>query len=394
MNTPALDRAHTAQTYARFPLTLVRGEGCRAWDADGNSYLDLTSGIGVNSLGWCDAAWTAAVAAQAAQLQHTSNLFYTRPAAELAQTLTARSGLSAVFFANSGAEANECAVKTARKYSHDRYGSGRHTVLTLQQSFHGRTVTTLAATGQDAFHQHFFPFTEGFEHLPANDAEALRQRIAQGGVCALMLEIVQGEGGVQTLSAEYLAAAQTLCREQDILLIIDEVQTGIGRTGKLFAYQHFDFLSPDVVTLAKGLGGGLPIGAALFGERCRDTLGRGDHGSTFGGNPVCCAAANAVLARLDADFLQEVARKGEYLRTRLAALPQVRAVDGMGLMLGITFADGIAAADVLQAAIKRGLLTLTAKHKLRLLPPLLISDAELDEAVAVLAEVLADFQAA
>lgn len=394
MNTPTLDRAHTAQTYARFPLTLVRGEGCRAWDADGNSYLDLTSGIGVNSLGWCDAAWTAAVAAQAAQLQHTSNLFYTRPAAELAQTLTARSGLSAVFFANSGAEANECAVKTARKYSHDRYGGGRHTVLTLQQSFHGRTVTTLAATGQDAFHQHFFPFTEGFEHLPANDAEALRQRVAQGGVCALMLEIVQGEGGVQTLSAEYLAAAQTLCREQDILLIIDEVQTGVGRTGKLFAYQHFDFLSPDVVTLAKGLGGGLPIGAALFGERCRDTLGRGDHGSTFGGNPVCCAAANTVLARLDADFLQEVVRKGEYLRTRLAALPQVRAVDGMGLMLGITFADGIAAADVLQAAIKRGLLTLTAKHKLRLLPPLLISDAELDEAVAVLAEVLADFQAA
>lgn len=394
MNTPTLDHAHTAQTYARFPLTLVRGEGCRAWDADGNSYLDLTSGIGVNSLGWCDAAWTAAVAAQAAQLQHTSNLFYTRPAAELAQTLTVRSGLSAVFFANSGAEANECAVKTARKYSHDRYGSGRHTVLTLQQSFHGRTVTTLAATGQDAFHQHFFPFTEGFEHLPANDAEALRQRVAQGGVCALMLEIVQGEGGVQTLSAEYLAAAQTLCYEQDILLIIDEVQTGIGRTGKLFAYQHFDFLSPDIVTLAKGLGGGLPIGAALFGERCRDTLGRGDHGSTFGGNPVCCAAANAVLARLDADFLQEVARKGEYLRTRLAALPQVRAVDGMGLMLGMTFADGIAAADVLQAAIKRGLLTLTAKHKLRLLPPLLISDAELDEAVAVLAEVLADFQAA
>lgn len=394
MNTPTLDHAHTAQTYARFPLTLVRGEGCRAWDADGKSYLDLTSGIGVNSLGWCDAAWTAAVAAQAAQLQHTSNLFYTRPAAELAQTLTARSGLSAVFFANSGAEANECAVKTARKYSHDRYGGGRHTVLTLQQSFHGRTVTTLAATGQDAFHQHFFPFTEGFEYLPANDAEALRQRVAQGGVCALMLEIVQGEGGVQTLSAEYLAAAQTLCREQDILLIIDEVQTGIGRTGKLFAYQHFDFLSPDVVTLAKGLGGGLPIGAALFGERCRDTLGHGDHGSTFGGNPVCCAAANTVLARLDADFLQEVARKGEYLRTRLAALPQVRAVDGMGLMLGITFADGIAAADVLQAAIKRGLLTLTAKHKLRLLPPLLISDAELDEAVAVLAEVLAGFQAA
>lgn len=394
MNTPALDRAHTAQTYARFPLTLVRGEGCRAWDADGKSYLDLTSGIGVNSLGWCDADWTAAVATQAARLQHTSNLFYTRPAAELAKTLTARSGLSAVFFANSGAEANECAVKTARKYSHDRYGGGRHTVLTLQQSFHGRTVTTLAATGQDAFHQHFFPFTEGFEHLPANDAEALRQRVAQGGVCALMLEIVQGEGGVQTLSAEYLAAAQTLCREQDILLIIDEVQTGIGRTGKLFAYQHFDFLSPDVVTLAKGLGGGLPIGAALFGKRCRDTLGRGDHGSTFGGNPVCCAAANAVLARLDADFLQEVARKGEYLRTRLAALPQVRAVDGMGLMLGITFADGITAADVLQAAIKHGLLTLTAKHKLRLLPPLLISDAELDEAVAVLAEVLAGFQAA
>ncbi|UOP05535.1 aspartate aminotransferase family protein [Conchiformibius kuhniae] len=393
MDIQTLEHAHTAQTYARFPTALVRGEGVYAWDEQGKPYLDFTSGIGVNSLGWCDAQWCAAVSAQAAQLQHTSNLYYTRPAAELAQTLAEKSGLSAVFFGNSGAEANECAIKTARKYSRDRYGAHRHTILTLDQSFHGRTVTTLSATAQAQYHQHFFPFTEGFDSVPANDIAALQARLAQGGVCALMLEIVQGEGGLNLLDGAYLAEAQRLCREHDVLLLIDEVQTGIGRTGQMFAFQHFD-LSPDIITLAKGLGGGLPIGAAVFGARCRDTLGRGDHGSTFGGNPVCCAGANAVLARLDAAFLAEVRRKGEALQAALRGLPNVRAVSGLGLMVGAELADGIAAGEVAEAARQRGLLLLTAKHKLRFLPPLIISEQEINEGVAILREVLADLHRA
>lgn len=390
MNISTLDHTYTAQTYARFPTALVRGEGVYAWDEQGKRYLDFTSGIGVNSLGWCDGEWQAAVAAQAAQLQHVSNLYYTRPAAELAQTLVEKSGLASVFFGNSGAEANECAIKTARKYSRDRYGANRHTVLTLNQSFHGRTLTALSATAQPHFHQHFFPFTEGFDFLPANDLNALQQRLAQGGVCALMLEIVQGEGGLNSLDGTYLQEAQKLCHEHDVLLMVDEVQTGIGRTGKMFAFQHFD-LSPDIVTLAKGLGGGLPIGAAVFGERCRDTLGKGDHGSTFGGNPVCCAGANVVMARLDETFLAEVRAKGEVLREMLAGLPNVRNVSGMGLMLGAELAEGIAAADVVEQARQRGLLLLTAKHKLRFLPPLIISQAQLGEGVEVLREVLAGF---
>lgn len=383
-----LDSEYIAQTYGRFNLALSHGKGCQVWDFEGNEYLDFTSGIGVNSLGWADEDWLAAVVHQASTLAHTSNLFFTEPSTKLAKTLVEASGLKRVFFANSGAEANEGAIKTARKYSHDKYGKGRSTVLSLVNSFHGRTISTLAATGQDVFHQHFFPFTTGFEHTPANELEALKQRLAQNDVCAVMLEVVQGEGGVCSLETEYLQGVQALCQANDVLLIIDEVQTGIGRTGSMFAYQQFG-LAPDVVTLAKGLGGGLPIGAILLGEKVQNTLGKSDHGSTFGANPVSCAAANAVMAKIDDAFLAEVKRKGEKLRAALAALPKVKSVSGLGLMLGVEFEEDTKAADVVAKCIEKGVLFLTAKTKLRLLPPLIISDEQIEHGIAVLREVLA-----
>lgn len=382
-----LDSQYLAQTYGRFDLALSHGRGCEVWDFEGNKYLDFTSGIGTNSLGWADDLWLSAITSQASKLQHTSNLFFTEPASQLAQRLAELSGLKRTFFCNSGAEANEGAIKTARKYSFDKYGAGRSTILSLENSFHGRTISTLAATGQAVFHQYFFPFTEGFEHLPANDIEALSARLEQNDVCAIMLEVVQGEGGILALSADYLSAVQQLCQQNDILLIIDEVQAGIGRTGKHFAYQHFD-LSPDLVTLAKGLGGGLPIGAILFGEKCQNTLGKSDHGSTYGGNPVCCAGANAVLDRLDMAFLAEIERKSQKLRKALLALPKVKSVSGLGLMIGIEFEQGISASDVVTKAVSQGLLTLTAKQKLRLLPPLIINDQQIEQGVAILASVL------
>lgn len=382
-----LDSDFIAQTYGRFDLALSHGKGCEVWDFEGNKYLDFTSGIGTNSLGWADDSWLEAVTVQASKLQHTSNLFYTEPAGRLAQTLVKASGLKRAFFCNSGAEANEGVIKTARKYSFDKYGEGRATILSLQNSFHGRTISTLAATGQAVFHHSFFPFTQGFEHLPANDLNALAERLKTGDVCAVMLEIVQGEGGVCCLDPDYLQGVQSLCREQDILLAIDEVQTGIGRTGTLFAYQQFG-LKPDLVSLAKGLGGGLPIGAFLLGEKCQNTLGKSDHGSTYGGNPVCCAAANTVLAKLDEPFLAEVKRKGGKLRTALLALPKVKSVSGLGLMIGVEFEDGISASEVVANAMAQGVLTLTAKSKLRLLPPLMISDEQLDQGIAVLKSVL------
>ncbi|MDH2925169.1 acetylornithine/N-succinyldiaminopimelate aminotransferase [Nicoletella semolina] len=385
----ARDHTFIAQTYGRFNLALSHGKGCEVWDFQGKCYLDFTSGIGTNSLGWADEKWLTNVVEQASRLQHTSNLFYTEPTSYLAETLSRVSGLKRAFFCNSGAEANEGAIKTARKYSHDKYGTGRSVILTLENSFHGRTISTLAATGQAIFHQHFFPFTENFEHLPINDLSRFHQRIEKADVCAVILEIVQGEGGIQNLEAGYLQGIQTLCQERDILLIIDEVQTGIGRTGKMFAYQHFD-LTPDMITLAKGLGGGLPIGAILFGERCEETLGLGDHGSTYGGNPVCCAAANAVLARLDEQFLSAVTQKGEWLKQALLTLPKVKNVTGLGLMLGIEFEKGISASDVQAKAINAGLLTLTAKQKLRLLPPLIIAQAQLAQGIAILREILLD----
>jgi acetylornithine transaminase len=382
-----LDSDYIAQTYGRFNLALSHGKGCQVWDFEGNEYLDFTSGIGVNSLGWADEDWLKAVVHQASSLAHTSNLFFTEPSSRLAKKLAEASGLKRVFFANSGAEANEGAIKAARKYSHDKYGKDRATVLTLVNSFHGRTISTLSATGQEVFHQHFFPFTKGFDHTPANELRALETRLGQKDVCAIILEVVQGEGGVCSLDHEYLQGVQALCHQYDVLLIIDEVQTGIGRTGTMFAYQQFG-LTPDIITLAKGLGGGLPIGAFVLGEKVQDTLGKSDHGSTFGANPVSCAGANAVLAKIDDAFLAEVKRKGKKLQKALAALPKVKSVSGLGLMIGVEFEEGTKAADIVAKCIEKGVLFLTAKTKLRLLPPLIINDEQIEKGIAVLKEVL------
>ncbi|MDQ6576847.1 aspartate aminotransferase family protein [Haemophilus parahaemolyticus] len=382
-----LDSDYIAQTYGRFNLALSHGKSCQVWDFEGNEYLDFTSGIGVNSLGWADEDWLKAVVHQASSLAHTSNLFFTEPSSRLAKKLAEVSGLKRVFFANSGAEANEGAIKTARKYSHDKYGKDRATVLTLVNSFHGRTISTLSATGQEVFHQHFFPFTKGFDHTPANELRALETRLGQKDVCAIILEVVQGEGGVCSLDHEYLQGVQALCHQYDVLLIIDEVQTGIGRTGTMFAYQQFG-LTPDIITLAKGLGGGLPIGAFVLGEKVQDTLGKSDHGSTFGANPVSCAGANAVLAKIDDAFLAEIKRKGEKLQKALAALPKVKSVSGLGLMIGVEFEEGTKAADIVAKCIEKGVLFLTAKTKLRLLPPLIINDEQIEKGIALLKEVL------
>ena len=382
-----LDSDYIAQTYGRFNLALSHGKGCQVWDFEGNEYLDFTSGIGVNSLGWADEDWLKAVVHQASSLAHTSNLFFTEPSSRLAKKLAEASGLKRVFFANSGAEANEGAIKTARKYSHDKYGKDRATVLTLVNSFHGRTISTLSATGQEVFHQHFFPFTKGFDHTPANELRVLETRLDQKDVCAIILEVVQGEGGVCSLDHEYLQGVQALCHQYDVLLIIDEVQTGIGRTGTMFAYQQFG-LTPDIITLAKGLGGGLPIGAFVLGEKVQDTLGKSDHGSTFGANPVSCAGANAVLAKIDDVFLAEIKRKGEKLQKALAALPKVKSVSGLGLMIGVEFEEGTKAADIVAKCIEKGVLFLTAKTKLRLLPPLIINDEQIEKGIALLKEVL------
>lgn len=379
------DSRYVAGTYARFGLCIDSGSGAVCRGSNGRDYLDFTSGIGVNSLGFCPPGWVEAVSRQAATLTHTSNLYYTRPCVQLAQTLCQRSGMQSVFFANSGAEANEGAIKAARKYSHDHYGPERSQIVTLQNSFHGRTVTTLAATGQDSFHTHFHPFTPGFAYGVANDIASLTEA-ATPDTCAILLELVQGEGGVVPLTPDFVAGVAQLCAQRDILLIIDEVQTGIGRTGSFFAYQQYG-LQPDIVTAAKGLGGGLPIGAVLFGQKTHGVLEAGTHGSTFGGNPICCAGANYLLEQLTPAFLAEVQRKGSVLRTRLAAIPGIGAVSGMGLMLGATVAPRAARA-VAQQCLEQGLLVLTAKDRLRLLPPLNITDHQLDQGLAILAAVL------
>ena len=380
------DDAHVLHTYNRSPLALVSGQGMYAVDAEGRRYLDFTSGIGVNSLGYCHPAWVAAVTQQAATLQHTSNLYYTQPCGALAEALCARTGLDAVFFGNSGAEAHEGAIKAARKYSVDTYGAHRSKVITLVNSFHGRTLATLTATGQEVFHHDFGPFPQNFAYVPAGDFAAL-QAAADADTCAVMLELVQGEGGVVALDREYVRSVAEFCKARDILLIVDEVQTGIGRTGTFLACEQFD-LHPDIVTLAKGLGGGLPIGAFAMTRRVAEPMGPGSHGSTFGGNPVACAGALAVLDTLDAACLQNVRTCAARLRAGLAQLPHVAEVSGLGLMVGIAFADGISAAAVRAAAEQRGLLVLTAKTRLRLLPPLILTGADVDSALATLRDVL------
>lgn len=380
------DQAYIAGTYGRFDVCLDHGRNATCVDVEGKTYIDFTSGIGVNALGFCDEGWIAAVTGQLDKLQHASNLYYTEPDGELAQMLCTSAGYSKVFFGNSGAEANEGAVKCARKYSFDKYGEGRSDIVTLRNSFHGRTVTTLAATGQDAFHQYFQPFTGGFRYAAANDLDDLHT-VVDEQVCAVMFEPIQGEGGVLPLDRAYIQATAAFCAERDILLIADEVQTGIGRTGTLLASEQLG-VKPDIVTLAKGLGAGLPIGAVLLGERVSGTLGPGTHGSTFGGNPIVCAGACEVLRRVTtAAFLDEVQRKGAYLREKISEMPGVEGVDGLGMMLGVRL-KGKTSAEAAQACVESGLLILTAKQKLRLLPPLTITMEEIDRGLAILAKVL------
>ena len=384
MDTKALDNEYVAHAYGRFDVSLDRGKGSTIYDENGKEYIDFGSGIGVTAFGIADDEWKNAVINQLDKLQHVSNLYYTSPCAKLAKLLCERSGMKKVFFSNSGAEANEGAIKFARKYSFDKYGEGRKTIITLLDSFHGRTITTLSATGQDVFHKTFGPFTQGFKYCPANDIEALEDMISDD-VCAIMFECIQGEGGVNTLEYDFVKAIERIAREKDILMIVDEVQTGNGRTGKYFAFENYDII-PDIVSTAKGLAGGLPMGAILFGEKLKDTVTPSSHGSTFGGNPICAAGACSIVERIDDEFLSQVKQKGDYIREFLSGINGVENISGMGMMIGFTAGD---AGEIAKKCLENGLLVLTAhNNKIRLLPALSISKDELDKGLNILKEVI------
>lgn len=384
MDTKALDNEYVAHAYGRFDVSLDRGKGSTIYDENGKEYIDFGSGIGVTAFGIADDEWKNAVINQLDKLQHVSNLYYTSPCARLAKLLCDRTGMKKVFFSNSGAEANEGAIKFARKYSFDKYGEGRKTIITLLDSFHGRTITTLSATGQDVFHKTFGPFTQGFKYCPANDIEALEDMISDD-VCAIMFECIQGEGGVNTLEYDFVKAIERIAREKDILMIVDEVQTGNGRTGKYFAFENYDIM-PDIVSTAKGLAGGLPMGAILFGEKLKDTVTPSSHGSTFGGNPICAAGACSIVERIDDEFLSQVKKKGDYIREFLSGINGVENISGMGMMIGFTAGD---AGEIAKKCLENGLLVLTAhNNKIRLLPALSISKDELDKGLNILKEVI------
>ena len=387
MTTKELDSQYIVHTYGRADVCFVEGKGSELWDEDGKRYIDLGSGIAVNALGACDELWAKAVADQAAKLQHISNLYYTRPMAELAKIMCEKSGMKKVFFGNSGAEANECAIKTARKYGHDHKGEDCNTIITLQNSFHGRTIATLAATGQDVFHTNFGPFPEGFVYVPANDLEAMKKALTENKCAAVMMELVQGEGGVNALDRDYVHEVCKLAREQDTLIVIDEVQTGNGRTGAMYAYQLYG-IEPDIVSTAKGMAGGLPMGACMFNERTENTLTAGLHGSTFGGNPVSAAGAVSILSRIDDALLSGVRERGEYIRETLKDAKGVREVSGLGLMVGIAV-EGDAKA-ILARAREMGVVVLTAKDRIRLLPPLNIPMELLIEGMDILKKAIAE----
>lgn len=384
MNTKEKDNEFVSHAYGRFDVALSSGKGSTVWDENGKEYIDFGSGIGVTAFGIADEEWKSAVEAQLDKIQHASNLYYTKPCADLAMLLCEKTGMKKVFFANSGAEANEGMIKFARKYSFDKYGEGRKTIITLVNSFHGRTITTLSATGQDGFHTVFGPFTPGFKYCPANDIKALNDMITDD-VCAIMFECVQGEGGVLNLSEEFVHEIAKIGAEKDILIAVDEVQTGNGRTGKYFAYMNYG-ITPDIVSTAKGLAGGLPMGAVLFGEKLKDTVTPGSHGSTFGGNPIAAAGAISIVERIDDKFLNEVAAKGDYIRDYLGKIKGVKSISGMGLMLGIETEKP--AKEIAAECLERGLLVLTAKTKIRLLPALNISKNELDKGLNILKEVI------
>ena len=379
-----IDQTYIANTYARFPVEIASGKGSLLYSPEGKRYIDMGSGIGVTAFGNGDETWKEAVIAQLGKVQHTSNLYYTEPCARLAKLLCQRTGMKKVFFGNSGAEANECAIKAARKYAAEKKGPEYHTIITLLNSFHGRTLTTLAATGQDHYHELFQPLTPGFAYAEPGDLEGLKKLALETKAAAVMVECIQGEGGVRVVDPDFLRGAAEFCREQDILLIVDEVQTGNGRTGRLYAYMNFG-ITPDIVSTAKGLGGGLPLGACLLGEKVQDVFHPGDHGSTFGGNPVCCAGALSILERLDDAFLAEVRAKGDCIRSALTGAPGVEYLSGLGLMVGVKTVKS--AAEVVAKCNERGVLCLTAKDKVRLLPALNIPMDLLEEAIAVLKDV-------
>lgn len=380
-----LDNENIMHTYGRYDVCLTKGKGVYAYDDNGKKYIDVSSGIGVNCLGYCDDGWVKAVSEQAGTIQHISNYYYNKVAGVLAEKLTKATGLSKIFFGNSGAEANECAIKVARKYSFDKYGKGRDHIITLVNSFHGRTIATLSATGQDVFHNYFFPFVDGFDNAIANDIESLKDTITDK-TCAVMLETVQGEGGVNILDSEYLQQVRKICDEKDILLIVDEVQTGVCRTGKLYGYMHSG-IKPDVVTSAKGLGGGLPIGICMVNDKLKDVMGPSTHGTTFGSNPVVCAGANYIIDTVNTpEFIEEVNKKGAYFKEKIEKIKGVKSVRQQGLMIGIEVEGN--AGDIAKKCTENGLLVITAKTLLRMLPPLNIKYDEIDEALAILKKVM------
>ena len=389
MNTIERFNKYVMPTYGRLDLVLEEGKERTADDENGKKYIDFGSGIGTNSLGFCDDDWVDAICTQVRKIQHTSNYYYTKVQADFAKKLCESTGYSKVFFGNSGAEANECAIKLARKYSFDKYGKGRSVIITLENSFHGRTIATLSATGQDVFHNYFFPFVDDFINVKANDIDDLKAKLEEykDRICAVMFEFVQGEGGVIALEQDFVNAIFDECEKRDILTIGDEVQTGIGRTGKLLAAEHYG-KRPDITTLAKGLAGGVPIGACVANEKCCDVLSKGTHGSTFGGNPLCCAGGLTVLNKVtDKAFLDDVSKKADYFREKLSEIPEVEGVDGLGLMIGVRLKTK-KATDVLQKCLDNGLMILTAKEKLRFLPPLTITYDEIDEGIKILKEIL------
>lgn len=377
---------HIMPTYGRYPVSMNCGHGRMCKDEDGQKYIDFGSGIGTNSLGFCDSSWVEAVCEQVHKIQHTSNYYYTEIQADFAEKLCNITGMSKMFFGNSGAEANECAIKIARKYSFDKYGKDRNKIITLVNSFHGRTIATLSATGQDVFHNYFFPFVGGFDYAEANNIKDLDSKI-DDTVCAVMIEFIQGEGGVLSLEQDFVNHIAEICREKDLVFIADEVQTGVGRTGKFLAAEHYG-VKPNVVTLAKGIAGGLPMGVCLADEKCCNVLTKGTHGSTFGGNPVACAGGLAVLNKVTADgFLDEVNEKSRYLREKLLKIDEVESLSGTGLMVGIKLKSKNAA-DTVAKALEKGLLLLTAKNKVRLLPPLTITYEEIDKGISIMEKIL------
>ena len=386
MSIQKIDREYVAGTYNRFPVEIVSGKGSLVWDDAGKEYVDMGSGIGVTSFGIADEVWQAAITEQIGKVQHMSNLYYTQPCANLARMLCEKTGMKKVFFSNSGAEANECAIKAARKYAFDKYGEERHVIVTLNNSFHGRTLTTLAATGQDHYHELFQPLTPGFVSVDTGDLDAVAALAEQKIVAGVLVECIQGEGGVLPVDPGFLTGLEALCQKEDIVLMVDEVQTGNGRTGQLYAYMNYG-LHPDVVSTAKGLAGGLPLGATLLGEKVQNVLGFGDHGSTFGGNPVSCAAALSILGRIDDALLAEVRKKSEYLFETFADCEGIQQVSGMGLMIGLKTTKP--AGEVVKACMERGVLCLTAKDKVRLLPALNIPMEVLEKAAAVIKAVCA-----